>query len=191
MPKEDWKNNAIHKILEKNGLWPFKKIETVLDVACGLSLKSKFLAPPVIVGVDVHEPYLRAIESDVPYAVIKYDVRKLQDIFIDNSYDIVYALDIIEHLTKDESLELLKTCKKIAKKAVVIETPNGYIPQNIDIQGFDADHWQTHRCGWEVNELEELGFKCVIRDYVMQDIKRHTEIKVDTKIQLIDGIYIK
>ena len=45
MPKEDWQNSAVHKILQKNGLWNFKtgEIQTVLDVACGLSLKSKFL----------------------------------------------------------------------------------------------------------------------------------------------------
>jgi SAM-dependent methyltransferase len=193
MPKEDWQNSAVHKVLEKDGLWEFKngEIQTVLDVACGLSLKSKFLAPPVIVGVDIHEPYLRAIESDVPYAVVKCDVRNIQDVFIDDSFDVVYAFDIIEHLEKEESLNLIKACKSIAKRAVVVETPKGYIPQNIDIQGFDADHWQTHRCGWEVFELEELGFQCTVRDYVMQDIQRHTETTVCPEIQLIDGIYVK
>ena len=193
MPRDDWKRNPIHRILYDSGLWNYKECEvkTVLDVACGLSLKSQYLSPEIIVGVDVHEPYLRAIETEIPYAVIKCDVRNISDIFIPNSFDVVYALDIIEHLEKDESLELIKSCIDIAKKAVLVETPNGYVPQNIDIQGFDADHWQTHRCGWEVSELEELGFDCVVRDYTMQDIKRHTEFSVCPDIQLIDGVYKK
>ena len=193
MPKDEWSQNPAHKILEKEGLWKFQdnEIESVLDVACGLSLKSKFLAPDVIVGVDIHEPYLRAIEADVPYSVVKYDVRNLRDIFLDDSFDVVYALDVIEHLYRDDSLVLMSDCAKIARKAVVIETPNGYIPQNLDIQGFEAHEFQTHRCGWTVEQLEELGFKCVVRPYKMQDVKRHTKIEVDLNVEVITAIYMK
>lgn len=193
MSKEDWILNPVHKILQKAGLWEFceKDIETVLDVACGLSLKSKFLGAKNIVGVDIYEPYLKAIESDVPYSVVKYDVRKINNIFIDNSFDAVYALDIIEHLEKDDSIRLIEQCKKIAKKVVIVETPNGYLPQNIDIQGFGADEFQTHRCSWNVEELQCMGFKCIMRNYVMQDVRRHTEQDVSINIQLIDGIYLK
>lgn len=191
MPKEDWVKNPVHQILEKNNLWLESVVETALDVACGLSLKSQYLKPSYIVGVDIHEPYLKAIDYSGPYTAIKYDVRNVGELFLDNSFDVVYALDIIEHLEKDESLHLIKECKRIAKQAVVIETPKGFVPQNIDIQGFDADHWQTHRCGWEVDELEELGFKCVTRPYKMVDVKRHTEIDVSCDIELINGIYIK
>lgn len=191
MPKEDWINNPVHQILSKSNLWPYKKVENVLDVACGLSLKSQYLKPGFIMGVDLYLPYLKAITYKGNYSVIKYDVRCLEEIFLDNSFEIVYCLDIIEHLKKDESYQLLETVMRIAKKAVVVETPKGYVPQNIDIQGFDADHFQTHRCGWEVTELEDLGFNCVVRPYKMQDIKRHSTIDVDPNIELIDGIFIK
>lgn len=191
MSKEDWLINPIHKILKKANLWPFEKIETVLDVACGLSLKSKYLGAKIVVGVDIYEPYLKAIESNIPYVVIKYDIRRIADIFIDNSFDVVYALDIIEHLCKEESLLLVEQCKKIAKKAVIIETPNGYVPQNLDIQGFGAHDYQTHKCGWTVNDLEKIGFRCILRQYTMQNVCRHTEINVDPDIELIDAIYLK
>lgn len=191
MSKKDWAKNPVHKILQKNDLWHFKKcdIKSVLDVGCGLSLKSKFLAPRIIVGVDIYEPYLKAIESSVPYVVVKYDVRKLKDIFLADSFDVVYAIDIIEHLERKDSLDLINQCKKIARKALVIETPNGYIPQDIDILGYGAHKYQTHRSGWGVKDLENLGFKCVIRSYKMQNIKRHHSLSVDPNVEVITGIF--
>lgn len=191
MSKEDWKENTVKKIFERAGLWPWKdnEIISVLDAACGLSLKSKYIPAQIRVGVDIHEKYFDHIEADVPYVVMKHDIRKLEEIFMPKSFDIVIALDVVEHLEKEESLDLLRQCEKIARKAVIIETPKGYVPQNMDIQGHGADEWQTHRCGWEVEEFESLGYKTVVRKYVMQDVKRHTEIDdIDPNIELIDAI---
>ena len=43
MPKEDWEQNTIEKIFAREGLYPEQKISSILDVACGLSLKSQYL----------------------------------------------------------------------------------------------------------------------------------------------------
>lgn len=190
MSKEDWQENTVKKIFEREGMWPWKddEIVSVLDVACGLSFKSKYIPAQIRVGVDIHEEYFKHIEIDVPYVVVKYDVRKLDEIFIPKSFDIVIALDIVEHLEKEESLKMMAYCEQIARKAVIIETPEGYVPQNMDIQGHGADEWQTHRCGWEVEEFENMGYKVVVRDYEMQDVQRHTEVEVDPHIRLIDAI---
>jgi hypothetical protein len=190
MSKEDWKQNTLDKIFSQQGLWPWKEGEiiSILDVACGLSLKSKYLSAQIRVGVDIYEPYFKSIEADVPFVLVKYDVRKLSDIFPDKSFDLVIALDIVEHLEKEESLEMMRQCENIARKGVIIETPKGYIPQNIDILGHGGHEWQTHRSGWEPEEFEKLGYKTVLRDYKMSDVKRHTEIDVHTDVQLIDAI---
>lgn len=193
MSKEEWKENTVKAIFEKAGLWPWAEgeIVSVLDAACGLSLKSKYIPAQIRVGVDIHEEYFKHIESDVPYAVLKYDIRKLEDIFIPKSFDIVIALDVVEHLEKEESLNMMRQCEAIARKAVIIETPKGYIPQNIDIQGHGGDEWQTHRSGWEPEEFEKLGYKTIVRNYTMTDQKRHTEIDdIELDIELIDAIKI-
>lgn len=192
MSKEDWRKNTVKNIFTKAKLWPWKdkEIVSVLDVACGLSLKSKYIPAQIRVGVDIHEPYFKHIEADVPYVVMKYDIRKLKDIFAPKSFDLVIALDIIEHIKKDEGYELMRQCEKIARKAVIIETPKGYVPQNIDIQGHGGDKWQTHRSGWDVADFTKRGYKVVVRDYLMQNVQRHTKRDVDPRIQLIDAIKI-
>ena len=192
MSKEEWKKNTVMSVLSDKNLWPWKEgdIVTILDVACGLSFKSKYIPAQVRVGVDIYDEYFKHIEIDVPYAVVKYDVRKLKDIFVPKSFDLVIALDIIEHLEKEESLELIRQCEEIAKLGVVLETPKGYIPQNLDIQGHGGHEWQTHRSGWEPKDLEDLGYKVVVRDYKMQSIKRHTEVDVEPDIEIMDAIKV-
>lgn len=117
-----------------------------------------------------------------------HDVRKLDEVFVEKSYDLVLMLDIIEHLEKAESLALIETASRIAKVAVIVETPEGFVPQNIDIWGHGGDEWQTHRCGWEKAELEGLGFQIVRRPYRMSNVRRHTEVDVPVDVHLLDGI---
>ena len=191
MPKEDWKKNNLKSIFSGKNLWPWKdnEITSVLDVACGLALKSKFIPAQIRVGVDIFEEYFKHIESDAPYIVIKYDVRKLYEIFIPKSFDIVIACDIIEHLKKEESLRLIEQMERIARKAVIVESPRGFIPQNIDILGYGGHDVQTHRSAWEPDELEKLGYQVFLRDYTMSNVKRHTDINnVDVNMQMMNAI---
>ncbi len=192
MSKEDWKENTIENIFTRAGLWPWEEgeIVSILDVACGLSLKSKFIPAQIRVGVDIFEEYFNHIEADVPYVVLRQDVRYLDRIFLPKSFDLVIALDIVEHLEKDESLAMIEQCEKIARKGVIFETPKGFVPTNIDILGHGGHDVQTHRCGWEPDEFHNMGYKTILRDYVMCDIKRHTEVDVDPHIQMIDAIKI-
>lgn len=191
MSKADWKRNSLKSIFMRADLWPWKdkEIVSILDVACGLAFKAKYLPAKIRVGVDIHEPYFEHIESDVPYVVVKYDVRKLREIFMPKSFDLVIGCDIIEHLEKHESVQLIKDMEEIARKAVIIECPQGFIPQDIDILGYGGDHWQTHRCGWEPKELRALGYKVLTRDYTMRDVRRHTTITdIDVNVHMIDAI---
>jgi len=191
MSKEDWAENTLPKIFARANLWPWKEgeITSVLDVGCGLALKSKYIPVQIRVGVDIHEPYFEHIESDVPYVVVKYDVRKLRDIFMPKSFDLVIGCDIIEHLEKQEGFELLKQSEEIARKAVISENPQGFIPQDIDILGYGGDHWQTHRSAWDAEEFEKLGYIALVRDYTMSNAKRHSTITdIDLRVRMIDAI---
>ena len=87
-------------------------------------------------------------------------------------------------------LSLIEMAEEIAKIAVVIETPKGLVPQNIDIWGYGGHEFQTHRCGWEPSEFEDRGYKVIMRDYIMSDKKRHTGLEIDQHIQLIDAIFL-
>jgi hypothetical protein len=210
MPKDDWAKNSIPTLFTEWGAWPWplKRVrdgvavtegndwgpQSVLDVACGLSLKSKFIETPARVGLDIHRPYLEAVETDVPWIPICADVMQIHDLFMPKSFDLVIALDIIEHLEKPQALTLLDDLERIAKVAVILETPKGFFPQDMDILGFDQHHLQTHRCGFEVEELEGLGYQVFVRHHNLHPVKRvkgsdeiATECKLLNAIKRVDG----
>jgi hypothetical protein len=164
----------------------------VLDVACGLSLKSQHVACGIRVGFDLHRPYLEQAQIQSPaveWIPVAGDVLQISEIFLPKTFDLVMAMDIIEHVEKDQALKLLKDLEEIAKVAVVLETPRGFLPQDIDILGFGQDHLQTHRCGFEKEELEELGYQVFVRDYKLAPIQRvKGSTEVQTECQLLNAI---
>jgi hypothetical protein len=84
---------------------------------------------------------------------IRADVRTVQ--FKPRSFDAVIALQILEHLTKEEGLKLLEQMEEWACRKVVVTTPNGYVKQD----EYDNNPLQDHKSGWEARELRKLGFK--------------------------------
>ncbi len=65
----------------------------------------------------------------------------------------IYMLDVIEHMHKDEALQVIKLAQRKAKKQLIIFTPHGFLEQIDDGWGLGEDSWQTHRSGWLPTEF--------------------------------------
>jgi len=132
----------------------FSDCDTVLDLGCGPNSPIQHCNIFFSVGVELFEPYLQESKKKAVHnQYIKADVRKVE--FKAKSFDAVIALDVLEHLTKDEGYELIEKMIKWAKKKIIILTPNEYLWQD----GYDDNLLQKHKCGWNVEELKKLGFK--------------------------------
>lgn len=128
--------------------------DTVLDLGCGCSSPIQHCNVPFSVGVELFEPYLEESEKKGMHnQYIKADVRSLE--LKPKSFDAVIAIEVLEHLTKEEGRALIRKAETWARKKVMITTPNGYIWQN----AYDANPLQEHKSGWSIGELRELGFE--------------------------------
>lgn len=87
-----------------------------------------------------------AIEGYIP--TVLYGIK-------DNSFDLVIAYDLIEHLPKHEAVMLIYQMKRIASKFTVVFTPNGFQPQPPDI---DNIH-NAHLSGFKPKFFKTFGFK--------------------------------
>ena len=131
---------------------------SVLDVGCGAdsplaSFGGKY---ELTVGVDAHEPALarsRAAGKHDEYVLL--DVRRIAERFQPGSFDAVIAIDVLEHMDEAEGLDLLESMERIARRRVVVFTPNGFVQQGET----NGSPWQAHRSGWSTGCLRELGFR--------------------------------
>ncbi|MCX6777202.1 MAG: class I SAM-dependent methyltransferase [Candidatus Micrarchaeota archaeon] len=135
----------------------FEGCKSFLDLGCGKESPVKYFSNEFSsVGVDVYEPYITESRSKgIHNKYFLMDVRKLK--FKPKSFDIVLALDLIEHLTKKEGERLLREMERIAKKKVIVFTPNGLFCDEMR----DENVHQIHKCGWTVSEMRERGYRVV------------------------------
>ncbi|MEP7103968.1 MAG: class I SAM-dependent methyltransferase [Candidatus Dojkabacteria bacterium] len=142
------------KIIEKE----VKGCESLLDVGCGgySPLKDINKNLKTSVGVDGFKPSIESARKRKTHTENKViDVLEIGKYFKNKSFDCVVALDLIEHLTKEQGEKLLKEMEKIARKKVIIFTPNGFVPQG----EYDGNIYQIHKSGWGFKEMERKGYK--------------------------------
>lgn len=131
---------------------------SVLDVGCGAETSPFRLtgrhAGQQRTGLDHYAPALEASR-----AAGVHDAYILSDIFaatdLDKRFDCVVALDIVEHFEKDDGLRFLARLEQIARRRVIVLTPNGFVPS----EPFDDNLSQRHLSGWTAAELRALGYR--------------------------------
>jgi hypothetical protein len=149
MPGElDGEDGVLDFVLEHS-----KGCESVLDVGCG---PGKYLNKIPIsrrAGVDAYEPYLASVST-------RTYLGRAQDVLPeigDGFYDLVIALDFIEHLTAEDATAVVAEMKRIAARRVLVFTPTGFQANDGGYEP-EARNWQVHRSGWLPGDLEGLGF---------------------------------
>ncbi len=188
----DWINNSPDKILTRAGLWPFTApVGSVLEVGCGISFRSRCIPSHIHVGLDAHWPYLQKVRDELPEAIlVNSNAESLSWLFLNKSFSIVALYDILEHLEKPAGQNLLAVAERLARQAVVVASPIGYVPQNIDIWGMGGDRWQTHRSSWSQADLIASGYSTTTEKRIMSDAKRHTSIDVPRECTMVYGIKV-
>ena len=150
----DFFNNSFYKYILKTSV---SGATTVLDVGCGShSMLGKVRGKFNSTGIDIFKGCIADSRKEKNHdKYILGDIRNLSKYFKNKSFDVVVSVDVIEHLTKKEALSMIRSMEKIAKKRIVIMTPNGFYPQSTL---FGNPH-QVHKSGWYVADLENLGYK--------------------------------
>lgn len=144
-----------------------KNGESLLSLCCGIGYELRQLQTQDVTAVDIAPQYLAQVNDRCPQAkTVCSDALEYVKSQPDNSVDVISIIDGIEHMDKKSGLELVEHMKRVAKKEILLFTPqgpseDGYLknePHNAwGVEG--ADEHQTHKSGWTALELKDLGFE--------------------------------
>lgn len=110
----------------------------------------------VIDGVEVFEKYLTPVHEYAYNNIFIGDALKVLPL-LERQYDMVIAIDILEHFDKDDGLEFIERLKSASSGAVLLSTPKEFIAQEVE-----ANPYENHRSLWTLEELQQLGFDGVL-----------------------------
>lgn len=136
--------------------------ETVLDIGCGIQQANDEIIAKSILGVDIFDNYLNHIKNNIN--TVKLSMSEL-DRFMDNSYDIVICLDVVEHLDKELALKVIDECKRICRKKAIIYTPSEFKDNMSAVDNawdLGYNEHQKHLCVLSTEDFGIRGYKTKI-----------------------------
>jgi ubiquinone/menaquinone biosynthesis C-methylase UbiE len=114
--------------------------------------------PDYLVGVDLFAPFLKKVKHHRVYDdTVHCHASYLP--FRDRSFDTVLASEIIEHLEHSEGILLLNEIERVAKRVVIVTTPNVLRKRDgLDTpEGFNP--YERHITRWSIQSLKTKGYK--------------------------------
>jgi hypothetical protein len=88
-------------------------------------------------------------------ALVRTDAAGLDRAFRPRAVDAVLALDVVEHFDREAAFGLMAAFEGIARRRVVVFTPNGFVPQ----PPAPDNPYQAHRSGFTADEMRRLGYR--------------------------------
>ena len=101
-------------------------------------------------GIEGYATYLTPVHEYAYNRIMIGEALELLREVGDNTYDLVLAVDILEHFTKPDGLIFLSELKRITRQAVLVSTPKEFHSQEIE-----ANPYENHRSHWTDEELTQ------------------------------------
>ena len=161
-------------------------VQVLLDIGCGI-VPQNYVLPQTHICCEPYPEYVDVLQNKISnlevcdrnYIIINMGWKEVVSYFPEKSVDSIFLLDVIEHLEKEEGLNLLAKTEKIARQQVIIFTPLGFMPQHHsdgkDAWGLSGGGWQEHKSGWFPEDFIGEEWKCfVAKDYHTVDSHGNT-----------------
>jgi cyclopropane fatty-acyl-phospholipid synthase-like methyltransferase len=134
------------------------EISTVVDLGVGKGSYHKLFCRknPVLkhakwIGVEVWKPYIELYSLETIYNHIEQDDIRLVDYQKFGTIDLVFAGDVLEHMTKEEAVSLIKKLSANSKR-VIVSIPIVHYPQD----EVDGNPFERHiKDDWSHQEMLE------------------------------------
>jgi hypothetical protein len=133
----------------------------VLDLGCGeRSPIGEAVGGLRTIGIDGDADALqrarqRGTHADYIKANLLLDFSEVKTAVANENVQLVVLAHVVEHLPKEGGFELLTRAEQLSGRFVLIETPNGFLPQGPEY----GSELQRHLSGWFPHDFEGLGYE--------------------------------
>ncbi|TFH75787.1 class I SAM-dependent methyltransferase [Gammaproteobacteria bacterium LSUCC0112] len=112
----------------------------------------------VIDGIEAFKDYITPVHE---YAYNNIFIGDAMDVLptLLRRYDVVLAIDILEHFDKDQGRQFIELLKQVCSGSVLVSTPKEFIEQHIE-----ANPYEDHHSCWSKADLEACGFTNVLEN---------------------------
>ncbi|MEA2100033.1 MAG: glycosyltransferase [Campylobacterota bacterium] len=163
-----------------------KIIDKSLDIGCGRAewVELQQLRGIDATGIDLNQSLLNIASSQDVKNLQKIDAFEYLANCQDNSFDLVSAFHIIEHIPHKDLIKLLQEIKRVSKPnaTILLETPN---PENLKVAAFTFYRDPTHLNPLPADvmkfTLEYLGFEDIKVNYLHSEPKKLTDDSLAAK----------
>jgi len=147
---------------------PADKSAKILDIACGEGALLTFLREMGyrnLAGFDLSDENVSICHELGLEFVVKFDALELENFSSGDKYDLIFALDILEHLPKDKVAGFLNQIYRLLNLGgyIIVQTPNMGALQGIFIRYNDLTHEfgltefsaksLLLAAGWNINDI--------------------------------------
>lgn len=110
----------------------------------------------VIDGIEGFAPYITPVHD---YAYNEIHIGDALEILpeLDRQYDLILAIDILEHFHKPQGMDFLTQLINKSLGHVVVSTPKEFIEQHEE-----ANPYEDHRSHWTEAELMDAGYTRIL-----------------------------
>ncbi len=110
----------------------------------------------IIDGIEAYPAYITPVHDYAYNKIFESDALAVLP-RIEKKYDMVLAIDILEHFVKADGLQFIKLLKAVSQGQVIVSTPKDFIEQHVE-----ANPYENHRSHWSQEELKTEGFEAFL-----------------------------
>lgn len=152
----------------------FYEDKKVLDVGCGWGAGTRFLVESgakEVKAIDFNDEAIELAKEKYNDEKIDYVCGDITEVDIDDDYDVVVAVEIVEHVTDEELNGLLELWKEVLtdRGVLYISTPERRLPKDNYPNG---SHWTEYDFDELVGIVERKGF--ILRWFMRPDQTKDT-----------------
>ena len=132
------------------------KYKSVIDLGCGFESVLKIFKNDFKLGVEIFEEYIsKSKKKKIHHEYIMDNILSSRVNSLLKNFEAVICFDVLEHLTQEESLNLINSIEENNPKFIAFRTTSEYVQQD----EYHDNPYQIHKSYLNSKFFKERGYK--------------------------------